>query len=171
MKTQIVHDEAALAKIIELAKFKGDETKIAQYISENLSGTDNRFLRQEIMKVLTGQTIPLVKCGLSHLKDAFMAAQKKAAETIAEADRRQGKTEAQPESVIIDETKKPKKEEQPIDFDAIVGRSVLRKKCKRKGVIKSHTDGKLVIELEDGSVRKPAAKRFNGLYNLVNPEA
>ena len=52
--------------------------------------------------------------------------------------------------------------------DLVVGTPVLRKKCGRKGVIKESVDGKLTIELEDGSIRKPAAQRAIKLYTIQN---
>ena len=111
------------------------------FIHQNYAGTDNRFRRQDLIKEITGLTIPLVKCGISHLREKI------------EAFRLERSLTAQSEpSVPANELE--------------VGTPVIRKKCGRKGVIKANVNGKLEIELEDGNVRKPASKRFASLYNF-----
>jgi hypothetical protein len=107
------------------------------FLWDNLSGPANRFKRQELMKELTSENIPLVKCGISHILEALAAV-------------------------------KPAKTEKPKGAEPFEGAHIIRKKCGRKGIIKANVNGKLEIQLEDGSIRKPAAHRFNSLYNFQN---
>lgn len=132
--------EAALTEL----SFINGEDAILNYFKDNFGGTDARFQRQRIASLLLDKTIPLVKCGVSHLTEYAMQWKAK-----------QPKTTAKP---VLSET---------TDFDALVGKQVKRT-CGRIGTVTEHKDGKLCIELEDGSVRRPAAKRFDGLYTLVN---
>lgn len=127
----------ALAK---LANFT-DKNEISEFISSNFGGNDNRFIRQQIAELLTGNKIPLVKCGISHLTEYFLEWKKQQVPAVAEP---------------TNET----------NFDSLVGAKVKRT-CGRSGVIKSHVNGKLTIELEDGSVRKPNTKRFSSFYKMA----
>lgn len=107
------------------------------FLWDNLSGPANRFKRQALMKELTGENIPLVKCGISHILEALAAA-------------------------------KPAKTEKPQSAEPFEGAHIIRKKCGRKGIIKANVNGKLEIQLEDGSIRKPGAHRFSSLYKFQN---
>jgi hypothetical protein len=120
----------------------------ADYIASNYMGPANRFRRQELMKEITGETVPLVKCGITHLKEAIQAADRDSMDKALAAAKAK---------------KAPKADIQPIP-----GILVIRKQCGRKGVIKANANGKMEIELEDGSIRKPGAHRFKSLYNLQN---
>lgn len=112
------------------------------YISSRYIGPANRFRRQELMMELTGIIVPLVKCGVNHIAEAMRKAQK-----AAEA-----------------------KEATPTKSEPVleVGTVLIRKKCGRKGVIKESVNGTFVIELEDGTIRKPGAHRVDKLYKFQN---
>lgn len=112
------------------------------FICSRYMGPANRFRRQEIMKEITGITIPLVKCGVNHIAEAIRKAQRAAEAKEA--------TPTQTEPVLE------------------VGTAVIRKKCGRKGVIKESVNGTFVIELEDGTIRKPGAHRVAKLYKFQN---
>lgn len=112
------------------------------YISSRYLGPVNRFRRQELMKELTGITVPLVKCGVNHIAEAIRKAQK-------DAKSKEGT---------------PTKSEPVLE----VGTALIRKKCGRKGVIKESVNGTFVIELEDGTIRKPRAHRVAKLYKFQN---
>jgi hypothetical protein len=109
----------------------------------SLSGTDNRFVRQEICNDLTGESIPIVKAGISHLKEYTETWLKS---VIAKAD-----------APKADEPKA----EKPI---IIIGMKVTRKECKREGVVSAMEGEKLMITLADGDVRRPNVNRFQKLY-------
>lgn len=104
-----------------------------------LSGTDNRFVRQEICNDLTGQAIPIVKAGISHLADY---------------------TRQWLQSVI----KKADKKEKAEAPAPKVGAVVTRKECGRQGTITAIDGDKLEITLADGDIRRPNMKRFYKLY-------
>lgn len=114
----------------------------SNYISSRYIGPANRFRRQELMRELTGITVPLVKCGVNHIAEAIRKAQK-----AAEA-----------------------KEATPTKSETVleVGTVLIRKKCGRKGVIKESVNGTFIIELEDGTIRKPGAHRVAKLYKFQN---
>lgn len=112
----------------------------SNYISSRYLGPANRFRRQELMKELTGITVPLVKCGVNHIAEAIRKAQKA-------AKSKEGT---------------PTKSEPVLE----VGTAVIRKKCGRNGVIKESVNGTFVIELEDGTIRKPGAHRVSKLYKF-----
>lgn len=108
-----------------------------------LSGTDNRFVRQEICNDLTGQSIPIVKAGISHLADytrTWMQA------IIKKVDKKKDDI--------------PKAERRPL----CIGVIVKRKACGRQGTISAIEGDKLTIELADGDVRRPNINRFYKLY-------
>lgn len=109
-----------------------------------LSGTDNRFVRQEICNDLTGESTPLVKCGISHLAEYT---RKWLQTLIKKADATKPKAKAEAPTIII-------------------GMKVTRKQCQREGVISDMNDGKLVITLADGDVRRPNVQRFTKLYTF-----
>jgi Zn-dependent peptidase ImmA (M78 family) len=129
----------------------------ADFIAANYMGPANRFRRQELMKEITGETVPLVKCGITHLKEAIQAADRDSMDKALAA--------AKPAKAAKKAAKKP---EPTASIELIPGILVIRKQCGRKGVIKANANGKMEIELEDGSIRKPGAHRFKSLYNLQN---
>lgn len=118
-----------------------DSQKLPSFIHQNYAGTDNRFRRQELMKLLTGLSIPLVKCGISHIIEKI-------------------------EGIKLERSLMAQSEQTLPAQELEIGTPVIRKKCGRKGVIKSNVNGKLEIELEDGNIRKPASRRFASLYNF-----
>lgn len=122
---------------------KSDEELNALVLT--LSGTDNRFVRQEICNDLQGESTPLVKCGISHLADYT---RKWLQSFIKQADAPKAAPKAKAEAPTI-----------------IIGMKVTRKECKREGVVSDMNDGKLVITLADGDVRRPNVQRFTKLYS------
>lgn len=66
MKTNL-NGTQLLATLVAIA----DTKDLSAFISNNIGGLENRFIRQELMKEITGMTIPLVKCGISHLVEAI----------------------------------------------------------------------------------------------------
>jgi hypothetical protein len=108
-----------------------------------VAGVDNRFVRQKICNELTGESIPLVKCGISHLAQYFMEYMAPKAKPAPKAD------------VPTQETK-----------EIVVGLKVTRKECKREGVIAAIEGDKLSITLADGTVRNPNINRFQRLYTF-----
>lgn len=155
MKTQITTQELA-NKLIGIT----DERELKSYVFQYLSGNHNRFIRQEIIQHLTGEKHHLVKCGVSYVIQHVQEFQAKPQNDmdVALAQEKPSKDEAKAE---------PKAEKLP-PYKIEVGTPVVRRKCKRKGVIKANANGKMEIHLEDGSVRRPASSRFYSLYNFQN---
>jgi len=122
-----------------------------EFLWSNFAGPTNRFRRQELMQEITGEKVHLVKCGISHLLEA-----------IATADR-----DSMDKALAAAKPAKAK-ETEATTGEPTPGAHVIRKKCGRKGIIRANVNGKLEIELEDGSIRKPAATRFSGLYKFQN---
>lgn len=121
-------------------------------------GPAHRFTRQEICCELTGEKIPLVKAGISHLADytkAYLKAKAAAKEATKPAKAEPVGIEAAPLTSA--------------DFAGMVGKAVIRKACKRKGEVTAFdgTEGKMTIKLADGSVRRPNTDRFLKLYNFA----
>lgn len=110
-----------------------------------LGGTENRFIRQAICNELTGEKIQIVKAGVSHLADYT----RKWLQAVIKAANKKEKAEAQ-----------PKAERRPIE----VGMRVVRKECKREGVVAQIEGDKLSITLADGDIRRPNINRFQKLY-------
>jgi len=163
MKTNL-NTTQLLATLVAIA----DKKELSAFISNNIGGLENRFTRQELMREISGVTIPLVKCGISHLVEAIDAFRNDPKNEMDLSLMGTPSTEEESESVIVDETTKAPKAEKLPAYQIEVGTPVIRKKCKRKGVIKANANGKMEIELEDGSIRKPATGRFHSLYNFAN---
>ncbi len=153
-----------------------DERDLKTYVFRHLAGNDNRFNRQDLIQELTGEKHHLVKCGVNYVVQHVQAYQ-----TTPQNDLDVSLAKATPSieeesaSEVIDlvtpttePTAKAEKSEKLPAYQIEVGTPVIRKKCKRKGVIKANADGKMEIELEDGSIRKPASGRFYQLYNFQN---
>lgn len=117
------------------------------------AGPAHRFTRQEICCELTGEKIPLVKAGISHLADYTKAYLK------AKAAQKEAAPKAKP-------TKAPTENKVDMPKPA-VGMAVVRKACKRKGSVTAIEGDKVTVTLEDGSVRKPNMARFQKLYNAA----
>lgn len=165
MKTTKITTAELTAQLIAMT----DEKNLKSFVFQHLAGDENRFIRQEIIQELTGEKHYLVKCGVSYVikhVQAYQATPQNDMDiALAKAE---PSTEVESESVIVDETTKAPKAEKIPPYQIEVGTPVIRKKCKRKGVIKANVNGKMEIELEDGSIRKPASGRFHSLYNFAN---
>lgn len=117
-----------------------------------LAGPDARFQRQKALRELTGENILVNQAGVNRLFE-------KAMEYIS----------AKPEQVVFqDETEEidftPPAEK--VEVGILAGIAVVRKACKREGVIQSVDGDKVIVLLADGSVRKPNADRFRKLYQF-----
>lgn len=155
MKTQVNIQDFA-NKLIAIT----DKKELDAFVFRTLAGPNNRFIRQEIIQHLTGEKHQLVRCGVSYViqhVQAFQANQQNDMD-VALAQAKPSKDELKAE---------PKAEKLP-PYKIEVGTPVIRRKCKRKGVIKANANGKMEIHLEDGSVRRPASSRFYSLYNFSN---
>lgn len=169
-----------------LASLKGNEQELRNFVW-NLAGDANKVLRQSMMEVLTGDRLPLVKCGINALyaeclnyinalpvvteepvesdEPEFLAFMTDfITEGLAEADQ-----ERQPEVIDFSETES---EAAPVVDNAgslkevklEVGMKVVRKKCQRKGEITAIEGLTVTVTLEDGSKRRPCLSRFRKLY-------
>lgn len=138
-----------IAELVNTLIAMKDERDVVNFVTRTLSGTDNRFIRQNLILELTGEKHHLVKCGVSYVTKHVMAY---AAST--------------PNDAIEGVTPKAEKSAKMPALEIEVGTPVVRKQCKRRGVIKANSNGKMEIELEDGSIRKPASTRFYSLYNF-----
>jgi hypothetical protein len=158
MKTQLNIQDFA-NKLIAIT----DKKELDTFVFRTLAGPNNRFIRQEIIQHLTGEKHQLVKCGVSYViqhVQAFQANQQNDLDiALAKANFEQPSN---------DEVKAEPKEEKLPPYKIEVGTPVIRRKCKRKGVIKANANGKMEIHLEDGSIRRPASSRFYSLYNFSN---
>lgn len=165
MKTNL-NTTQLLATLVAIA----DKKELSAFISNNIGGLENRFTRQELMREISGVTVPLVKCGISHLVEAIDTFRNDPKNEMDLSLMGTPSTGVESVSEVIDEvtpTTEPTAEKLPA-YQIEVGTPVIRKKCKRKGVIKANANGKMEIELEDGSIRKPASGRFYSLYNFAN---
>jgi len=129
-----------IAELVSTLIAMKDERDVVNFVTRTLSGNDNRFIRQNLILELTGEKHHLVRCGVSYVTKHVMA--------------------------YTANTPTPEKSSKVSAHDIEVGTPVLRKKCKRRGVIKANSNGKMEIHLEDGSIRKPASTRFYSLYNF-----
>lgn len=162
MKTTTINIEELATKLIALT----DERELKSFVFQHLAGNDNRFIRQNLIQHLTGVKQLLVKCGVSYVISHVQAFQ-----ANPQNDMDVALAKAEPESEIIDEVTPTTADGTPDKLPAYkieVGTPVIRKKCKRKGVIKANANGKMEIHLEDGSIRKPASSRFYSLYQFSN---
>lgn len=155
MKTQISTQDLAT----QLTAIT-DERELKLFVFQNLAGPASRFIRQEIIQHLTGEKHHLVKCGVNYVIQHVQAYQSNPQNDL-DISLAKGS-----ESEVIDEVT-PQADKLPA-YQIEVGTPVIRKKCKRKGVIKANANGKMEIHLEDGSIRKPAAGRFYSLYTFSN---
>jgi hypothetical protein len=113
-----------------------------------LAGPDARFQRQKALRELTGENILVNQAGVNRLFE-------KAMEYV----------NAEPEKVVFqDETDEATAEK--VEVGIVAGIAVVRKACKREGVIQSVDGDKVIVLLADGSVRKPNADRFRKLYQF-----
>lgn len=167
-----------------LASLKGNEQELRNFVW-NLAGDANKVLRQSMMEVLTGDRLPLVKCGINALyaecltyinalpvvteepvesdEPEFLAFMTDfITEGLAEADQ-----ERQPEVIDFAET-----EEAPVvdnagslkDVKVEAGMKVVRKQCKRAGEVTAIEGLTVTVTLEDGTKRRPCMSRFRKLY-------
>jgi hypothetical protein len=135
-----------------------------------LAGDDNRFLRQELMEMLSGNKIPIAKCGVHALQDAahkYLENQARIEQSLSGEDVSNPVMGDNGSDTLVAEPKKARKvkeEKQPIDFAALVGATVTRK-CGATGTILSYENGKFLIKLSDGTEKKPGDKLFIANYS------
>lgn len=119
-----------------------------------LSGPDNRFKRQALYRELTGENILVAQAGVNRLTDAamrFLTAESGKVVFMDTTDEQEQETPAAQESAAVELTIE-------------CGLLVIRKACKRTGVVQEIDNDKVKVLLSDGSVRKPNRERFLKLY-------
>jgi hypothetical protein len=162
----------AVANVIESKP--SDLSNELHNLAWGYSGDENRFIRQNIINHLTGEKNIIAKCGIRALAEhteAYIARLKAEAtapapEPTNEPDGIAGIDYPLPGEVTVSEAI-----EAPAttadELKAAVGLEVIRKQCKRKGVVTAIENLKVTVTLEDGSVRRPCMSRFKKLYNAA----
>lgn len=145
-------------------------------LSKHYAGDENRFIRQEIINDLIGIKHPIAKCGVGSLATHTMTYLKQLEQAvIAMHDEANAEMAAEVMSAMEGETDELDLGEVTTNpaiteasktiTKAAVGMEVIRKQCQRKGSVTAIEGLKVVVTLEDGSVRRPCSSRFLKLYN------
>lgn len=145
--------------INSLNSLKGNETELRNFVW-NLAGDANKVLRQSMMEVLTGDRIPLAKCGINALYAeclTYINAIPVVSEE-SEADQLQPEAELVEPQDVVDNGGSLK------DAKFEVGLKVVRRKCQRAGEVIAIEGLTVTVLLEDGSKRRPCMSRFRKLY-------
>jgi len=121
-----------------------------------LSGPDHRFTRQSLYRELTGQNILVAQAGVNRLVEAAM-------KYLASDEQ---PTEEETGTVVFMDNSDVEEQTQQITVSIESGLVVIRKACKRAGVVQSVENDKVTVLLADGSVRKPNRERFMKLYQF-----
>lgn len=141
MPLTTISAQDAITEIKRHLKSSDPHKQAIENIIINLAGPDNRFERQNLMEIVTGEKIPLVKCGISHITDAVW------------------------KNRALFAPKKAEKSLDPNDsIEPTVGLKVTRKSCQRKGEVTDIDNGIVTVTLADGSIRRPNIERFKKLY-------
>lgn len=146
-------------------KFTGSDLRreVTALISK-MAGPDNRFKRQALYRELTGENILVAQAGINRLIDTAMKYLATEQEAEQEAEQESGKVVYMADETEETPTAGASEKPESLELTVELGLLVIRKACKRSGVVHAVDGDKITVLLADGSKRKPNRERFLKLY-------